>query len=428
MINLPTPINIFYWWNFGSILGLYLFIQILRGLFLSIHYCPNVSIAFDRIIHIVQNVSNGWIIHNVHINDASGGFSINNSTINRFFAPGREEREANRPPSSRTRDKTGGRAAETALPSSGMETSSGEEMPPAWRPPLKGVSKRLDIRGAIVERVVGLARPGPNPARDRDRTALHLGRRDPPRGGAGTMPPPPGVRAKAPLITPTGNVGGGVHGTEAAPGIGDLERIIKGVLSRLLWRRGLLDLEEVPAREDEGGGRAPEVPIIESTSMSNLSKVNITSPIVPNEMDFDDEVQPISEVSTDYSCKLNINYVEIEIRILIIKENKYYFYDKYFIFLVSKENISPPRKRLFAKPRYISEINTSDVSTPKRTRRVISFIKQMDQKKSKQIKDLQDENRRLRKRIVTLQELVSHLKESTLISEDVGDHLMVCYG
>ncbi|XP_018317774.1 uncharacterized protein [Mycetomoellerius zeteki] len=134
------------------------------------------------------------------------------------------------------------------------------------------------------------------------------------------------------------------------------------------------------------------LPIIESTSMSNLSKVNITSPIVPNEMDFDDEVQPISEVSTDYSF--------------------------------SKENISPPRKRLFAKPRYISEINTSDVSTPKRTRRVISFIKQMDQKKSKQIKDLQDENRRLRKRIVTLQELVSHLKESTLISEDVGDHLM----
>ncbi|KYQ55447.1 Cytochrome b [Trachymyrmex zeteki] len=71
MINLPTPVNIFYWWNFGSILGLYLFVQVLRGLFLSIHYCPNVSIAFDRIIHIVQNVSNGWIMHNVHINGAS---------------------------------------------------------------------------------------------------------------------------------------------------------------------------------------------------------------------------------------------------------------------------------------------------------------------------------------------------------------------
>ena len=39
------------------------------------------------------------------------------------------------------------------------------------------------------------------------------------------------------------------------------------------------------------------MPVIESTSMSNLSEVNITSPIVSNEMDFDDEVQSISEVS-----------------------------------------------------------------------------------------------------------------------------------
>lgn len=83
---------------------------------------------------------------------------------------------------------------------------------------------------------------------------------------------------------------------------------------------------------------------------------------------------------------------------------------------------------MFAEPRYISEINTSDVSTPRRARRVISFIKQKDKKKSEQIKSLQDENRRLRKRIVTLQELVSHLKESKLISEDAADNLIVCYG
>ncbi|XP_011049319.1 PREDICTED: uncharacterized protein LOC105143043 [Acromyrmex echinatior] len=113
------------------------------------------------------------------------------------------------------------------------------------------------------------------------------------------------------------------------------------------------------------------LPVIESTSMSNLSEVNITSPIVSNEMDFDDEVQIISEVFIYYSP--------------------------------SKENISPPRKkRSFAEPRYISEINISDVSTPRKTRRLINFIKKMNQKKSKQIKSLQDENRRLRKRITTL--------------------------
>lgn len=69
--NLPTPINISYWWNFGSLLGLFLFIQILRGLIISIHYCPNVNLAFYRIIHIIQNVNLGWLIHNIHINGAS---------------------------------------------------------------------------------------------------------------------------------------------------------------------------------------------------------------------------------------------------------------------------------------------------------------------------------------------------------------------
>lgn len=71
LINLPSPVNISYWWNFGSLLGIFLLIQIISGLFLSIHYCPNISVAFNRIIHIIQNVPNGWIIHNIHINGAS---------------------------------------------------------------------------------------------------------------------------------------------------------------------------------------------------------------------------------------------------------------------------------------------------------------------------------------------------------------------
>lgn len=70
-INIPTPINISYIWNFGSLLGLFLIIQIIRGFLLSLHYCPNIIIAFSRIIHIIQNVKFGWIIHNIHINGAS---------------------------------------------------------------------------------------------------------------------------------------------------------------------------------------------------------------------------------------------------------------------------------------------------------------------------------------------------------------------
>lgn len=71
LINLPSPVNISYLWNFGSLLGLFLIIQIIRGFFLSIHYCPNTNFAFSRIIHIIQNVKLGWLIHNIHINGAS---------------------------------------------------------------------------------------------------------------------------------------------------------------------------------------------------------------------------------------------------------------------------------------------------------------------------------------------------------------------
>lgn len=71
LLNLPTPIRISYWWNYGSLLGLFLRIQLIRGLILSIHYCPNINLAFFRIIHIIQNVLNGWLFHNIHINGAT---------------------------------------------------------------------------------------------------------------------------------------------------------------------------------------------------------------------------------------------------------------------------------------------------------------------------------------------------------------------
>nr|QGW36327.1 cytochrome b [Dolichoderus sibiricus] len=71
IMNLPTPININYLWNFGSLLGMFLMIQIISGFILSMHYCPNMNLAFNSIIHITQNVNNGWLMHNIHINGAS---------------------------------------------------------------------------------------------------------------------------------------------------------------------------------------------------------------------------------------------------------------------------------------------------------------------------------------------------------------------
>nr|QXJ79798.1 cytochrome b [Suinzona borowieci] len=71
LINLPTPSNISSMWNFGSLLGLCLLIQIITGLFLSMHYCPNINLAFDSISHICRNVNYGWLIRTLHANGAS---------------------------------------------------------------------------------------------------------------------------------------------------------------------------------------------------------------------------------------------------------------------------------------------------------------------------------------------------------------------
>jgi ubiquinol-cytochrome c reductase cytochrome b subunit len=59
LVDLPTPSTIRGWWNFGSLLGICLVIQITTGLFLAIHYCPNIDIAFNRVCHICQDVNYG---------------------------------------------------------------------------------------------------------------------------------------------------------------------------------------------------------------------------------------------------------------------------------------------------------------------------------------------------------------------------------
>nr|ARH53751.1 cytochrome b [Calomicrus pinicola] len=71
LIILPSPSNISYLWNFGSLLGLCLIIQIITGLFLAMHYCPNVELAFNSISHICRDVNYGWLIRTLHANGAS---------------------------------------------------------------------------------------------------------------------------------------------------------------------------------------------------------------------------------------------------------------------------------------------------------------------------------------------------------------------
>uniref|UniRef100_Q9T9I6 Cytochrome b n=22 Tax=Euteleosteomorpha TaxID=1489388 RepID=Q9T9I6_SCOJP len=71
LVDLPSPANISVWWNFGSLLGLCLISQILTGLFLAMHYTPDVESAFDSVAHICRDVNFGWLIRNLHANGAS---------------------------------------------------------------------------------------------------------------------------------------------------------------------------------------------------------------------------------------------------------------------------------------------------------------------------------------------------------------------
>nr|URH14012.1 cytochrome b [Cacajao melanocephalus] len=70
-IDLPTPPNISSWWNFGSLLGICLIIQIITGLFLAMHYTSDSSTAFSSVAHITRDVNYGWMVRYLHANGAS---------------------------------------------------------------------------------------------------------------------------------------------------------------------------------------------------------------------------------------------------------------------------------------------------------------------------------------------------------------------
>nr|AKG95409.1 cytochrome b [Cylisticus convexus] len=71
LIDMPAPLNISTWWNFGSLLGLCLGLQIISGLFMAMHYSSHVNLAFDNLVYIYRDVNNGWLIRTLHANGAS---------------------------------------------------------------------------------------------------------------------------------------------------------------------------------------------------------------------------------------------------------------------------------------------------------------------------------------------------------------------
>ena len=76
LIDYPTPRNLNYWWNFGSLAGIFLMIQIITGIVLAMHYTPSVEGAFASIEHIMRDVNYGWLIRYIHMNGASFFFIV----------------------------------------------------------------------------------------------------------------------------------------------------------------------------------------------------------------------------------------------------------------------------------------------------------------------------------------------------------------
>jgi ubiquinol-cytochrome c reductase cytochrome b/c1 subunit len=72
----PTPRNLSYWWNFGSLAGIVLVLMIVTGIFLAMNYTPNADLAFGSVERIMRDVNYGWLLRYMHQNGASFFFII----------------------------------------------------------------------------------------------------------------------------------------------------------------------------------------------------------------------------------------------------------------------------------------------------------------------------------------------------------------
>ncbi len=72
--NYPTPKNLNYWWNFGSVAGIFFVIQVITGVWLTMYYKPETRLAFDSVEHIMRDVNYGWLIRYLHALGPTGFF------------------------------------------------------------------------------------------------------------------------------------------------------------------------------------------------------------------------------------------------------------------------------------------------------------------------------------------------------------------
>jgi len=76
LIEYFSPINLNYFWNFGSLAGICLVFQLITGIALAMHYTPHIDLAFHSVEHIMRDVNYGWLLRYIHANGASMFFIV----------------------------------------------------------------------------------------------------------------------------------------------------------------------------------------------------------------------------------------------------------------------------------------------------------------------------------------------------------------
>lgn len=71
-----APKNFNFWYVFGSLALLVLVIQIVTGIFLTMHYKPDAALAFGSVEYIMRDVPWGWLIRYMHSTGASAFFVV----------------------------------------------------------------------------------------------------------------------------------------------------------------------------------------------------------------------------------------------------------------------------------------------------------------------------------------------------------------
>lgn len=71
-----APKNFNFWYFFGSLAMLVLVLQIVTGIFLTMHYKPDAELAFGSVEYIMRDVPWGWLVRYMHSTGASMFFVV----------------------------------------------------------------------------------------------------------------------------------------------------------------------------------------------------------------------------------------------------------------------------------------------------------------------------------------------------------------